>query len=98
MHYFERLFPFGKFKNVQLQNVDTAYLIHSLENFELSDDLIWDIKWMILFKVKGFQMFQLFLEDVISNSELKYTNQQIEELVLSLSNNIETEDKISNFK
>jgi hypothetical protein len=98
MSYFERLFPFGKFKNVQLQNVDTAYLIHSLENFELSDDLIWDIKWMILFKVKGFQMFQLFLEDVISNSELKYTNQQIEELVLSLSNNIETEDKISNFK
>jgi hypothetical protein len=98
MNYFERLFPFGKFRDYRLQDVDTAYLIHALENFDLSEELKHDINRTLLYKIKAFNLFQSYLEDIIDNSELRYSDEQKQEILASLSNDIQLEELISNFK
>jgi hypothetical protein len=98
MSCIKRLFPFGKFRDYRLQDVDTAYLIHALENFELSEDLIYDINRTLMYKIKAFNLFQSFLEDIIDSSELTYSDEQKQELLASLSNDIQIEELISNFK
>jgi len=98
MSYFERLFPFGKFRDYKLQDVDTAYLIHALENFDLSEELKHDINRTLLYKIKAFNLFQSYLEKIIDNSKLSYSQEQKEELYVSLSYDMYLEDLISNFK
>ena len=43
-------FPFGKFKNFYIHDIETSYLVYALENFDIKEDLSGAIKAEIAFR------------------------------------------------
>lgn len=48
---FYQVFPFGKFKDQDIYEIDTKYLVHALENYTLPKDLVFAIKRVIAHKL-----------------------------------------------
>lgn len=44
------VFPFGKFKGIAIHAIESNYIIHALENFDLPDDLINQLRYEIFIR------------------------------------------------
>ncbi len=40
-------FPFGKYAGILMNDLDSTYIVHALESFELSDDLKLDLLFLL---------------------------------------------------
>lgn len=98
MDYLERVYPFGKFKDQKLKDIDTAYLVYAIENFDLSEDLKYDIEWTLLYKIKAFTSFSNYLQLIFDIEDCKFSRKQQEYLLAFIDRDIYEEREISKFK